>query len=200
MPAPLEFYFDFSSPYAYIASEKIDELAAQFGRTVLWRPFLLGVAFKQTGGAPLPSIPIKGQYALRDIERSARFHGVPYRHPAKFPISSVSPARAFYWAEALDPLAAIKLAKALLRAYFTEGVDISDIEQVLLICSVCGLAPEAARAGIGDSATKERTRLEVEAGLARGVFGSPFIFVDDEPFWGADRLDQIEKRLAGGRF
>jgi 2-hydroxychromene-2-carboxylate isomerase len=200
MPNLVEFYFDFSSPYGYIASEKIDALAARNGRLVSWRPFLLGVAFKATGGAPLPSIPIKGQYALRDIERSARFHGLGYRHPDIFPISSVTPARAFYWLDAQDPPAAKKLAQAFFRAYFLENVDISNLEQAIMVCASCGLDPEAARAGISEVGTKERTRMEVEAGLAKGVFGSPYIIVDGEPFWGADRLDQVETWLASGGF
>jgi len=200
MPNPVEFYFDFSSPYGYIASEKIDALAENYGRSVLWRPFLLGVAFKATGGGPLPSIPIKGQYAIRDIERSARFHGLRYQHPGKFPISSITPARAFYWLEASDSVAAREMAKAFFRAYFVENVDISNLEKILLIGANLGLDPDAVRSGIGELATKERTRQEVDAGLAKGVFGSPYIIVDGEPFWGADRLDQVEKWLASGGF
>src|SRR6267154_305484 len=76
MPAPIEFYFDFSSPYGYLAGEKIDALAAKYRREVTWRPFLLGVAFKTTGGAPLPSVPMKGPYSLRDMIRTAKYLGV----------------------------------------------------------------------------------------------------------------------------
>ena len=200
MPNPVEFFFDFSSPYGYIASEKIDDLANRYGRDVVWRPFLLGVAFKATGGAPLPSIPIKGQYALRDIERSARFHGLRYRYPSRFPISTVTPARAFYWLDAKNQVAAKSLATALYRAYFQDNVDISDIEETVEVCTSCGLDPQTVRAGIAAPATKERTRKEVEAGMAKGVFGSPYIIVDGEPFWGADRLEQVEKWLACGKF
>jgi len=79
MAAPIEFYFDFSSPFGYLASEKIDQLAAKHGREVMWRPFLLGAVFKITGGMPTMEVPIKGDYYKRDFPRSARYLGVAYR-------------------------------------------------------------------------------------------------------------------------
>jgi len=198
MPAPIEFYFDFSSPYGYFASEKIDALAAKHGREATWRPFLLGVAFKKTGGAPLPTIPVKGPYHLRDMLRTAKYLGVEYRHPSVFPISSVSPCRAFYWLDAKDPKRARGLAKALYRAYFIDNVDISSADNTIAVCAKFGLAADEVRTGIGDQAIKDRTRTEVDGAIARGAFGSPFIIIDGESFWGSDRLDQIDKWLATG--
>ncbi len=198
MPNPIEFYFDFSSPYGYIACEKIDELAAKYGREVNWRPFLLGVAFKTTGGVPVPTIPMKGAYHLRDIIRTTKYHGVPYRPPTVFPISSVSPCRAFYWLDAKEPRRAKDLAKALYHAYFLDDVDISSADNTVAVCAKFGLKAGEVRAGIADQAIKDRTRMEVDKAIARGAFGSPYIIVDGEPFWGSDRLDQIDKWLATG--
>ncbi len=198
MADPIEFYFDFSSPYGYIASEKIEALAAKYGREVTWRPFLLGVAFKTTGGVPVPTIPLKGAYHLRDIVRTTKYHGVSYRHPTVFPISSVSPCRAFYWLDAKDPKRARELAKALYRAYFVDDVDISSADNAVAVCAKFGLKADEVRAGIADQAVKDRTRAEVDKAIARGAFGSPYIIVDGEPFWGSDRLDQIDKWLATG--
>lgn len=200
MARPIEFYFDFSSPYGYVASEKIEPLAARHGREVLWRPFLLGAAFKITGGSPPMLVPIKGDYHKRDFPRTARFHGVPYRLPSKFPIASVAAARAFYWLDASDPAGARELARALYRAYFTEDVDISDAENVIAVGAKLGIDAALLRAGINDPAVKERTRTEVDKAVAAGAFGSPYIVIDGEPFWGADRLDQIERWLATGGF
>ncbi|MBI2225012.1 MAG: DsbA family protein, partial [Betaproteobacteria bacterium] len=75
MANPIDFYFDYSSPYGYFAAMKIDDLAARHGRSVNWKPILLGAVFKVTGGKPLPSLPLKGDYAKRDMARSARFLG-----------------------------------------------------------------------------------------------------------------------------
>ena len=198
MATPIEFYFDFSSPYGYIASEKIDALAAKHGREVTWRPFLLGVAFKTTGGAPLPTIPLKGAYHVRDMARTAKYHGVPYRFPSVFPIASVSPCRAFYFLDAKDPKRAQNLAKALYRAYFVDDVDISSADKTVEVSAKLGLKADEVRTGIGDQAVKDRTRTEVDKAIARGAFGSPYIIVDGEPFWGSDRLEQIDKWLATG--
>ena len=198
MGAPVDFYFDFSSPYGYFASRKIDALASKYGREVKWRPYLLGVAFKTTGGAPLPSIPIKGPYHLRDMLRTAKYLGVKYRHPSVFPIASVAACRAFYWMDARDPKAARELAKALYAAYFLDDVDISKADNVVSVAAKAGLNADEVRAGIGDQATKDRTKTEVDKAIAIGAFGSPYIVVDGEPFWGSDRLDQIDKWLATG--
>lgn len=198
MPNPIDFYFDFSSPYGYFASQKIESLASKFGREVKWRPFLLGVAFKVTGGAPLPSIPIKGAYHLRDVRRTATYLGLTYHHPSVFPIPSVSACRAFYWLDAQDSKRAKSLASALYRAYFIDDVDISSADNVIVVCARFGLNADEVRAGIGDQAVKDRTKTEVDRAISIGAFGSPYIVVDGEPFWGSDRLGQIEKWLATG--
>ncbi len=200
MPAPIDFYFDFSSPYGYLASHKIDALAAKHGREALWRPYLLGAAMKLTGQQPLPSIPLKGDYARRDFLRSARFHGVPYRHPTRFPIASVAPTRAFYWLNAKEPRRAKALAQALYAAYFLEDIDTSQAENTIAVAAKLGLPADEVRAGINDQAVKDLTKAEVDKAIALGAFGSPYIVVDGEPFWGVDRFDQIDRWLSSGEF
>jgi 2-hydroxychromene-2-carboxylate isomerase len=188
MKAPIDFYFDFSSPYGYLASRKIEALAGKHGRTVNWRPMLLGAAFKATGAAPLPSIPLKGDYAKRDFLRSARFHDVQFRLPDPFPISTVAACRAFYALEKEEDR--VRLAKALYSAYFVDNVNIGEAENVLKVAGNIGLKPD-----VNDQAVKDKTRAAVDAALAKGVFGSPYIVIDGEPFWGVDRFDQIERWL-----
>jgi 2-hydroxychromene-2-carboxylate isomerase len=200
MANPLDFYFDYSSPYGYIAAMKIDELAAPYGRTVNWKPVLLGAVFKVTGGKPLPMLPLKGDYALRDIPRSARFHGVPYKHPSKFPIAGQAPSRAFYWLNERNPALARKLARTLYQAYFVNDLDISSPEITADVAATLGLKRDEVLAALGTEAVKERLKNEVETAIARGVFGSPYFVIDGEPFWGVDRFDQIERWLASGPF
>ena len=201
MAAPINFYFDFSSPYGYLASQKIEALAAKHGRTVDWHPILLGVVFKQTGTGPLTEIPLKGDYSRRDLVRSARFHGLAeFRMPSRFPIPSQAPARIVLWQKARDPAAVARLVKAYFHAFFVDDIDISAPDNALTVAANTGIDAGTARAVIDDPAIKEALKRNVESAISRGVFGSPFIIVDGEPFWGLDRFGQIDKWLATGGF
>lgn len=196
MPEPIDFYFDFSSPYGYLASHRIEAVAGRFGRAVRWRPMMLGAAFATTGGKPLVEIPLKGEYAKLDLVRTARLAGIPFRLPSRFPLATLAVARAFYWLEEMSPAAAVPFAEAAFRAFFAEDRDISDREVVADLLDGVGVDAAAGLAAIATPAIKERLRAATDEAVARGVFGSPFFFVDDEPFWGFDRLPQIELRLA----
>ncbi|WP_374239756.1 2-hydroxychromene-2-carboxylate isomerase [Zoogloea sp.] len=198
--AALDFYFDFSSPYGYFAAEQIDALAARHGRTVNWHPFLLGATFKLTGLGPLPGIPLKGAYSMHDIARSARFFGLPYRQPSTFPIPTQHAARAFLWLHGRSPAKAKAFGLAAYRAYFVDDVNISDLGAVLDIAAGQGVDRDELSAVLAGSEIKAQLAAEVEQGIARGVFGSPFVIVDGEPFWGADRLPQLERWLQDGPF
>jgi 2-hydroxychromene-2-carboxylate isomerase len=198
MSAPIDFYFDYSSPYGYLASTRIEALAARHGREVIWRPILLGAVFKVTGGQPLPTVPLKGDYARRDMLRCARYYGIPLRIPSKFPVATQAPARATYWLWDRDPAKAKALASTLFHAYFVDDRDISSPEVTAEVAAGVGLDSEALRAALQEPAVKERLRAETDAALARGVFGSPFFIVDGEPFWGVDRMDQLERWLETG--
>ena len=198
--APIEFYFDFSSPYGYLAANRINALAAHHRRRVNWRPILLGPMFKAAGTAPLLAVPLKGPYSSRDIPRTARFLRIPYKHPDPFPIGTQNAARAFYWLNDRDPLKAQQFAMACYSTYFAQGIDISAPEKIANIAANLGEDHAQVVAAVADSAIKERLKNEVDAALAKGVFGSPYIIVDGEPFWGNDRLDQVEAWLATGGF
>jgi 2-hydroxychromene-2-carboxylate isomerase len=198
MSTPIDFYFEFSSPYGYIASEMVEEVERRTGRAMTWRPILLGPMFKATGQAPLTEIPLKGEYAKRDFLRSAAFHRVPYRHPSKFPIGTVAAARAFYWLADRDPQLARRVAKSLYRAFFVEDRDISAPATVVEIAAKEGADATQLATALEDPVLKDRTKREVEAAMARGVFGSPFFIVDGEPFWGNDRLPMLEEWVKRG--
>jgi len=198
MSAPIDFYFDFSSPYGYLASTRIDAIGARHGRSVDWHPILLGAVFKTTGGAPLASIPLKGPYSERDMNRCARLLGVPFRLPSRFPIPTQAAARLTLWVKGADPVGAKTLAGALYRAYFADDRDISDPQVCADVAALCGYDRAQAAAGLNDARVKELLRAEVDDAIARGVFGSPYLIVDGEPFWGADRLEHVERWLAPG--
>ena len=198
MAIPIQFYFDFASPFGYMAATQISSLAAKHGRSVEWKPILLGVVFKVTGGVPLPSAPLKGEYSKRDMARCARLHGIPFKMPSKFPIASQAPARTIYWLEPQGSARQEEAALALYRAYMVDDRDISSPDIAADVAASIGLDRQKALDAIADPVMKERLKTETEAAIQRGVFGSPYIIVDDEPFWGADRMEHVDKWLATG--
>ncbi|HZQ61820.1 MAG TPA: 2-hydroxychromene-2-carboxylate isomerase [Casimicrobiaceae bacterium] len=199
--APVEFYFDFSSPYGFLAAQKIGAIALRHRRAVDWTPILLGVIFKKTGSQPLTEIPLKGEYAKRDFERSARFHGLPrFRLPSRFPVPTQVPARLITWLKDASPGLVPAATLALYRAYFEDDIDISVPEHALAAAAGAGVDRAEAQAAIESAQVKDALRAAVDRAIARGVFGSPFIIVEGEPFWGLDRLEHVERWLEKGGF
>jgi 2-hydroxychromene-2-carboxylate isomerase len=196
--SPIEFWFDFASGYAYFAALEIEALAERYGRTVLWRPFTLGAAFKITGAQGLSRTPLKREYALQDWQRLARLKGVPFKLPDQYPKVGLPALRAFYGLERKDARAAARLAKKIIFAYFQDSLDTDNPEAIAALARTLGLDADFILASIADPEVKAAARREGEAAVSRGVFGSPWIFVDGEPFWGHDRLPMVEHWLAKG--
>lgn len=201
---PIDFYFDFSSPYSYIASEWIEALAARHGRTVNWKAILLGATFQAAELRTPVAHPIKREYSLIDFERSARFAGVPLVMPTRFPIPTQNAARVYWWLHDQQAVNASATASAWarhgLRAYFARGVDLSDAQRLRELAVEFGLDAQQAEAVWNDPHWKLRLREVTGAAIAAGVFGAPFFVVDGEPFWGNDRRTQIERWLESGPF
>ncbi len=202
MSKTIDFYFDYSSPYGYLASRRIESIAKAHDRSINWNPILLGAIFKVSGQAPLTSYPLKGDYAVIDFSRSAREHKTPYKHPENFPIGTVAACRATYWLAAnSDADMANKtgeLVHAFFKAYYVDGQDLSQTEVVLATASSVGIDTSALKTALGEKAVKDQLRAAIENAIERGVFGSPTMIVDDEMFWGNDRLEQLDRWLSSG--
>ena len=198
--AAIDFWFDFASPYGYFMSEKIDDLAAQYGRCVRWRPVLLFAVLRRLElPAPLDS-QVKRDYMQRDFERSARFLGLPYLPPERFPVTTQHAARAFYLLERDVPGAAAPFAHRAMRGYFCESAALDDPLQVARWAAEAAPAigdVEAVAGFIAGEAPKALLAGAVQEAVRARVFGSPLVVIDGEPFFGVDRLPQIEARLAG---
>lgn len=198
----IDFYFDFSSPYGYLASTRIEAIAAKHDRSVVWKPILLGAIFKVSGQAPLTTYPLKGDYALKDFDRAAREHGTPYRQPDPFPISAIAVSRVCYWLNATKESnqseQLTEFVHAALKAYYVEGKNIGEPAVVLSIAESVGIDKNALSEGLADQAIKDALRTAVEDAISKGVFGSPTCVVDEEMFWGSDRLEQVDRWLSRG--
>jgi 2-hydroxychromene-2-carboxylate isomerase len=200
-PTPLWFYFDFISPFGYLASLRVDALAARYRREARWQAMLIGVSvMKVMGLKPVPQTPLKGPYTRRDLLRYARRHGISlardFDAPPPYPIPG---ARAFHWLDSADPVVAKSFARALFAAYWQQGRDIGSVAEVARIGEGVGvegaeLVAAIASGGEGDVLL----RSAVDRSLALGVFGSPFFIVDGEPFFGLEKLPVVEEWLAAG--
>ena len=196
---PIDFYFDFASPYGYFMSEKIDALARQHGRIVTWRPILLFAALRSLG-LPAPfEHPVKLEYITADFARSAKFLNVDYSLPPAFPALTQHAARAFYLLNGKAPEAAVPFAQAVLRGYFRDGRDISNID---VVAQMVGdqTASLGSVADIRDQLKTDQVKAMLQGAINKAVgnkvFGSPFVVIDGEPFFGVDRLPQIAQKLA----
>ncbi|MDG4721261.1 MULTISPECIES: 2-hydroxychromene-2-carboxylate isomerase [Thalassospira] len=192
----VSFYFDFSSPYGYLAAERMEEFESRVGVTVIWRPFMIGAAFKHTGQTPLLSQPIRGKYFRHDMERCARLQGTPFNIPENFPYSALVPTRAFYWLDSRSPALARRFAKDIYRGYFADGLDMANPENVFAAATRHSINPGEMRLAVESQRWKDRTREVTDEAIALGAFGSPFFFYEDEPFFGNDRLDQLEQWIS----
>jgi len=197
----IDLWYDFASTYSYLAVMRAGPLAQAAGVTLRWRPFLLGPIFKSHGmeTSPFNLYPVKGRYSARDLERLAALQGLPkFILPVPFPANSLLAART---ALALSDDARLAFSRAVYRAEFAEGRDISNRALIAEILHALGHDAEAVLAKTGDQAIKDKLRTETEEAARLGIFGAPnFVTEDGELFWGNDRLEQaLEWAKNGGR-
>ena len=195
----LSFFFDFSSPFAYLASTQVEGLAARTGATLRFRPFLLGALFKALGGPDVPLFtmpPPKQRHARDDMFRWADFYGVPLSFPTRFPMNTVKALRMILQ---LPEDQKAPLIHAIYRAYWADDRDINDDTVLAELAVGVGLDGPALVAGTKQDAVKERLKVATDEAVKLGLFGAPCFMVDDLLFWGQDRLVFVEKALQGWR-
>ncbi|MFL5322467.1 MAG: 2-hydroxychromene-2-carboxylate isomerase [Myxococcaceae bacterium] len=195
MPGKFEFFFDFSSPYSYLASTQVEAVAKRAGATLIWRPFLLGGVFKTTGNIPPVHNAYKARYLLKDLQNWCEHYGLPpLKFPEEFPINSLKAIRLAIAVDRAGHLA--PFVHAVYRRVFEEGRDISDVE--ILRGTLRGLAldPEPLLAQVELPEIKDALRRNTDEAVGRGSFGAPTFFVNDEDMYiGNDRLMFVEKAL-----
>ncbi len=197
MPTPIRFYIDFVSTYSYLAVHKIDDLAARYGRTVDWQVVSLGHIFQDLKVTPPPFIPARLSYNTVDLLRSAAFAGLPFKIPDVFPFDAKRARYAFWSIKAKDEALARAFARAVMTRAFGEGGAIATAADIAKACVALGLNAADVEAASSAPAAKRAVVEAMDRARADGMIGAPFMVLDGEPFWGADRLDQLERRLAG---
>lgn len=196
---PIEFYFDFMSPYAYLGSIGIEQVAAKHDRSVDWRPILLGVTvYKVMGLKALADTPLKRDYVRHDVPRFARYLGIPFSRAKDQPMYSLHAARAFVWLKDQDVKMAKTFAKAIFDAQWAQATDMSTADAVAGMGHRIGVEPASLSQAMRNESVKTRLKEEVSIAIDKGVFGTPTFIVDREMFWGADRLDMVDSWIETG--
>jgi 2-hydroxychromene-2-carboxylate isomerase len=197
---PIDFYFDFISPYGYLASLRIEELAARHGASVRWYPILLGVTvLKVMGLRPVMETPLKRDYVEAEVARYCRRHGMSLNRPlAAAPMNPLPVARMFSWLSRHAPAYAVPYAKQALHRYWQEGLAVDTRDALLAAAAAAGIDESVALRAIESPEAKSHLIQDVDAAVARGVFGSPFFLVGGEPFFGVDKLELIDEWLTCG--
>lgn len=194
MAKTLEFFFDYASPYSYLACHQVEAVAQRTGAELRWRPFLLGAVFKATGNSPPIQVPQKGVYLGKDLLDWTRHLGLPeLRFPDTFPINSLKANRLGLVAAEHGRIVAF--SRAAYRAAFVEGRDLNDPKVLAELGREVGLEPEVALARMEHQEIKDALRRNTEEAVERGAFGAPTFFVGQDMYFGNDRLMFVERAL-----
>ena len=184
----LDVYYDYGSPFAYLASELLPALAARHGAALVWKPLAIGAL-----ASYIRYSPVKGKYVVLDVQRSAEFHGIPVAPPKPFPVQSGLALRAALAAQETGLFE--KLHPLLFRAAWAERRDVSSEAVVGELIAAAGGDADALLARARRPDTEERLAAHAREAEARGAFGLPSVFLGDELFWGVDSFPQLEWRL-----
>ena len=198
--ARVEFFYDYSSPWTYLAFTRIEALCRRHDAELVWRPILVGGIFNTVNPSVYESrekpVPAKARYLWKDLHDWMRFQGVTMTFPPSvFPVNSVKALRGALFAVeqgCIGPYSARVFA-----AYFGEDRDISRDDVLRPIVAEVGLDPDAFFAAIATQSYKDRVRANTDECVARGGFGSPTIFIGDDMYFGNDRLVLVDAALAG---
>jgi 2-hydroxychromene-2-carboxylate isomerase len=195
----LEFFFDCSSPWTYIAFHNAQPMARDLGIQVEWRPFLVGGVFNTINPSVYEfrqkPVPAKDRYIGKDMQDWARAAGLTVRwRPSVFPVNSVKIMRGCLVAARSQRL--VEFATAAFEAYWRDDLDLSQDATVREVCKRSGLDTESLLREIADPRIKEALRSNTDELIARGGFGSPTMFVDgDDMYFGNDRLELVRSAL-----
>ena len=195
MARTLEFYFDYGSPYSYLADTQVEVIAKRTGAALTRKPMLLGGVFKSTGNASPMTVELKSKWSAFDLPMWSRHYGVPFRRNPFFPINTLALMRGAAAAQ-IDGVFE-KYHPAMFKAIWVDGRNLNDIKEVAAVLTAAGLDAQKIGNRIQDQDVKDRLKATTDEAVARGVFGAPTSFVDGMMFFGNDRLPFVEMALKG---
>ena len=193
MARTLEFYFDYGSPYSYLADTQVEAIAQRTGATLVRKPMLLGGVFKATGNHSPAELPQKSAWSGFDMPMWARHYGVPFQRNPFFPVNTLALMRGAAAAQIDGSFE--RYHPAVFKAMWVEGRNLNDIKEVAAVLTAAGLDAGKFGARIQDQDVKDRLKATTDEAVARGVFGAPTCVVDKMMFFGNDRLPFVELAL-----
>jgi 2-hydroxychromene-2-carboxylate isomerase len=193
MSQQVEFFFDYGSPFSYLADTQLTSLAQRTGATIVYRPMLLGAVLKETGNASPMTVPAKGRYMGVELQRWAKHYRVPFAANRFFPINTMKLMRGAVAAQQVGCFA--EYHRVIYPAFWVEGANLGDQDVIRSVLTKGGLNAALLLARIEEPGVKEQLRLNTDEAVRRGVFGAPTFFVGEEMFWGNDRLLFVEESL-----
>jgi 2-hydroxychromene-2-carboxylate isomerase len=196
MSKTVEFYFDLGSPTTYLAYTQLPKICAQTDSRLVYIPILLGAIFKATGNASPATVPAKGRYMFVDLDRYARRYGVPLKFNPHFPINTLMLMRAVTGIQLRYPERFEAFIDCLFKAMWVDGRSLDDPATVAAVLSEKAFDPQEVLALTADEEVKAVLKDNTEQALQRGVFGAPSMFVDNQLFFGQDRLDFVVEALS----
>lgn len=196
-PAAIEFFFDPISPFAWLASTRLDEISQHTGREILIRPTLFAGLLKAHGNLGPAEIPAKREYIFRDAMRRANTLGINVECPPQHPFN---PLLALRVCTAFNKNSdRLRLTPALCNAAWRDGLDITKPENVHNVVNSCGLDADHALSMAQDPAVKQALIDTTNIAVERGIFGVPTFYLDGQIFWGEDRIGELLSFAEGGQ-
>lgn len=192
----VEFFFDLGSPSTYLAYTQLPKICAQTDSQLIYQPMLLGGVFKATGNVSPITIPAKGRYMLHDLERYAKRYDVPLNFNPYFPLNTLLLMRAVTGMQLRYPERFLDFIDCLFRALWVDKRNLNDPATVAAVLTENGFDPTEILALANDEEVKAALKDKTEQALQRGVFGAPSMFVDNQLFFGQDRLDFVVEALS----
>lgn len=195
MSKTVEFYFDLGSPATYLAYTQLPRICAETDSELRCIPMLLGGVFKATGNASPAMIPAKGRYMFQDLGRYAKRYAVPLKFNPHFPINTLMLMRAVTGIQLHQPERFQAFIDCLFKALWVEGRNLNEPETVAAVLGEHGFDPQTVMALVNNESVKTALKDNTETAVKRGVFGAPSMFVDNQLYFGQDRLDFVEAAL-----
>jgi 2-hydroxychromene-2-carboxylate isomerase len=196
MSKTVEFYFDLGSPATYLAYTQLPKICAEADARLIYIPILLGGVFKATGNASPATVPAKGRYMFQDLDRYARRYGVPLKFNPHFPINTLMLMRAVTGIQLRHPERFGAFIDCLFKALWVDGRSLDEPTTVAAVLSQNAFDPREVLALTCDEEIKSILKHNTEQAVQRGVFGAPSMFVDNQLFFGQDRLDFVIEALS----